>query len=166
MTTRSFDETASFSRPANTTAYADGDGVSDDATTPTAATFKIPDVARTNGMGGEITDIYLHKDDQDTTNADFTVYLFDTLPAVAGFNDNAAIAITDAEFQNCIGFVVFGNADAENVVTGDNWHKSNLNIRYRCAAADNSLYFVVVARAAYTPASGETFTLRFKGRVG
>ena len=164
--TRSWTRTVTFDRPADTTAYADGDGVSDDATTPTAATFKINGVGTHVGMGGVITDVFLHKSDQDQTNADFSVYFFDTAVAVVGFNDNAAIAITDAEFKTGVQFVALtAAADAENVVTGDAYGKSNLDIHYQCASNDTALYVVIVARAAYTPASGETFTLRVKGRV-
>jgi len=166
--TRNWERQVTFDRPANTTQYADGDGVADDATTPTAATFKINGVAPSQGFGGHITDLVLHKSDQDQTGADFSVYFFNEAPAVTGFNDNAAIAITDAEFLTCQNFVALtASADAENVVTGDIYGKSNLDISYQCAPDDENtaLYVVIVARGTYTPASGETFTLTVKGRV-
>ena len=54
--------------------------------------------------------------------------------------------------------------DARSVETADVYCKSNLDLPYECGADTTTivapLYFVVVARAAYTPASGEIFTLR------
>lgn len=147
----------SFTRPANVTAYAAGDAISDDTTTPTALTFTGP--ARLPEYGGAIRAVTVHKSDQDLTNADFDLLLFDTSPAVAGFDDNAALAITDAEFANCVGRVAFtGSSDGVSVVTGDLYVKQNLYIPF-VVGTTNALYGVLVARAAYTPASGEVFTV-------
>jgi len=164
--TRSFTKTITFNRPANTTQYAAGDGVSDNATTPTVATFTLKGMAPSYGMGGVITGVTLHKSDQDLTGADFDVYFFDTAVVATGFEDNAAIAITDAEWKTMVDFVqLTASSDGVSVVTGDAFGKTNLDIHYRCAAESTDLYVVIVARGTYTPASAETFTLRVKGRV-
>lgn len=161
LATRQFTRTVSFTRPADTTQYSAGDAVSDNATTPTAATFVLTGMAGISRGGGKITGVWLHKSDQDLTGADFDVYFFDTQPAAAGWEDNAAIAITDAEWKQCVGFVqLTAAADGVSVVTGDLFGKTNLDIAYQCASGSTSLYPVIVARGTYTPASGETFTLR------
>lgn len=147
---------ATFTRPADTTQYTAGDSVADNATTPTAATFTLLGM----GNSGRITSVTLHKSDQDQTGADFDVYFFDTQPAAAGYEDNAAIAITDAEWKQCIGFVqLTAAADVVSVVTGDLYNKTNLDLPYQ-TLTNNNLYFVIVARGTYTPASAEAITLR------
>lgn len=162
MGTNNYTRIVSFTRPANATQYAAGDAVSDDATTPTAATFTIVGVASGAGTGGKIKSVALHKSDQDQTGADFDIYFFDTQPVATGWEDNAAIAITDAEWKRCFGFVQLTAAvDAVSVVTGDLYNKTNLDLPFQNVTDVNDLYFVIVARGTYTPSSAEIFTLTF-----
>ncbi len=154
--------TVSFTRPSDTTQYGVGDGVSDATTTATAATFVIPNMASIAGGFGRLHSVTLHKSDQDQTGASFNIFFFTAQPAATGYDDNAALAITDAEWQSCVGFVqVTAAADAASVVLGDLYCKSNLDLPYKCAATLRSLYFVVAAAGTYTPASAEVFTLTF-----
>lgn len=163
---RSFTRTVQFTRPSDTTQYTAGDGVSDNTTTATSATFAMTGMAACEGMGGVIRAVTLHKSDQDQTGADFDVYFFDTQPANTGYEDNAAIAITDAEWARCVGFVSFtASTEARSVQNGDIYCKTNLDIAYQCVAGSRSLYVVVVARGTYTPASAEIFTIRVSGVV-
>lgn len=148
---------ATFTRLANATDYSIGDAVSDNATTATAASFQLPGM----GNSGIIKSVTLHKSDQDQTLATFDIFFFDTQPVGTGYEDNVAIAITDAEWARCIGFVrVTAATDWSNVVTGDISCKTNCDLPYQCVAGSTSLYYVIVAQAAYVPASGEIFTLR------
>ncbi len=161
---RPFTRVAQWTRPSDTTQYSAGDSVSDNATTATAATFALHSMGAMSGMGGVIHSVTLHKTDQDATGADFDIYFFSGPVVGSGFEDNAAIAITDAEWQTCIGFVsLTATSNAVSVVTGDLYCKSNLDLPYQCGADTATvvapLYFVVVARGTYTPASGEVFTL-------
>ena len=163
---RRFLRTVTFTRPSNTTQYSVNDAVSDNATTPTAATFVLPSVSPAIGLGGLIKSVYLFKSDQDQTGADFNLYLFDTQPAAAGYEDNALIAITDAEWATCVGFVALvATSDAASVDVGDAYHKTNLDWPFECVAGSTSLYSVLVARGTYTPASAEVFTIRIGGEV-
>lgn len=156
---RPFVRTVAFTRPSDTTQYTAGDAVSDDTTTATAATFTLTSMASVAGMGGVIHSVTLHKTDQDLTGADFDIYFFTTQPGGTTYEDNAAIAITDAVLQTCVGFVsLTASADARSVVTGDLFCKTNLDLPYECVGG-TSLYYVVVARGTYTPASAEVFTL-------
>jgi hypothetical protein len=161
---RSFVRTATFTRLADTTQYTAGDAVSDNATTATAATFTLTAMAAQGGLGGVIKSVTLHKSDQDQTGADFDIYFFDTQPVGTGYEDNVAIAITDAEWAKCVGFVALtATSDARSVGNGDLYNKTNLDLPYECVAS--SLYFVIVARGTYTPADSEVFTLRVGGIV-
>lgn len=153
-----------FTRPADTTQYTAGDAVSDNATTPTAATFMLTGLSTQTDSGGVIRAVTLHKSDQDLTGASFRLYFFDTQPAAAGYEDNAAIAITDAEFKRCIGFVdLVTSTDIISCVTGDIGCKSNLSLSYQYAAGNSPLYVVIVATGTYTPASEEVITLTVHG---
>jgi hypothetical protein len=161
---RPFTRTAAWTRPSDTTQYTAGDGVSDATTTATAATFVLPNMGAMAGMGGVIRSLTLHKSDDDLTGADFDVYFFKAQPVATGWDDNAAIAITDAEWANCLGFVSFvGSTDGRSVQNGNIYCKSNLDLPYECGTDTTTvvapLYFVVVARGTYTPASAEVFTL-------
>lgn len=154
-----------FTRPSNTTQYTAGDAVSDDATTPTAATFALAtDLSTVGGSGGKIRAVTLHSSDQDLVAKSFRIFFFDTQPAAAGWEDNAAIAITDDEFKRCIGFVDLTTAtDIVSCVTGDIGCKSNLDLSYQYVTGVSPIYVVIVATDTYTPASAEVFTLTVHG---
>lgn len=154
----------SFTRPNDSTQYSAGDAVSDATTTATAATFLIPSMGAGSGMGGIIHSVTLHKSDQDQTGADFDIYFFKSQPVATGWDDNAAVAITDTEWQSCVGFVSFtASTDARSVVTGDIYCKSNLDLPYECGTDTTTvvapLYYLIIARGTYTPAAQEVFTL-------
>ncbi len=160
-----FTRTATWTRLGNTTQYTAADAVSDNATAATAATFTLKSMAGA-GMGGLIHSLTLHKSDHDLTGADFDIYFFSVQPAGTGYEDNVAIAITDAEWANCFGFVALvGSTDGRSVENGDIYTKTNLDLPYECAKGDNSIYFVVVARGTYTPADSEIFTLTIGAKV-
>jgi len=157
----SFVEQDSLARPADTTPYADGDAVSDSTTAPTILSW---DLARIVGGGGVIMSAMLHKSAATLTAAAFDLYLFDAEPAAAGFKDNAQLAITDAEWADCIGGVSFASADGRSVVTGAIWDSSVLDKPFVAAPTVKTIYGVLVARDAYTPASGETLTVTLSGK--
>lgn len=148
---------AQWTRPADTTPYTAGDAVSDDATTATAATFTLLGM----GTGGIIQSVTLHKTDPDAVGADFDIYFFTTQPGGTTYEDNAATAITDAVMQTCVGFVTLtASADGRSLSLSDLYCKTNLNLPYECATGTSALYFVVIARGAYTPGNAEVFTLK------
>lgn len=162
---RSWVRRIDFTRPADTTQYSVGDAVSDNATTPTAATFVLTGLSIAPNAGGMIDSVTLYKSDSDLTGASFQVNFFDTQPAAAGYEDNAAIAITDAEWKRCIGFVqLTTGTDSSAVQTGDAFCKSNLNLPYEYVTGTSPLYVVITALGTYTPASGEAITLVVSGR--
>lgn len=155
MFDRPVSRVATFTRPSDTTQYTAGDAVSDNTTSATAANFTLLGM----GSAGVIKSVTLHKTDKDTTGADFDVYFFTTQPDGTTYEDNAAEAITDAVFQTCVGFVsLTASSDGRSMALGDVYCKTNLDLPYLIDSG-SSLYFVVVARGTYTPASAEVFTL-------
>lgn len=162
VTPRTVEAQDSVTRPSDTTAYAAGDAISDNATTATAAGYFALDFKGRPGGGLMLTDFTLHKSDQDQTNADIWVHLFTTAPAFAGFEDNATLAITDAEWKEHKGSVKFDADDWANVGNGDTQTVSK-TIGIVPASDSSTIYGIMSAGAAYTPGSGEIFTLTAKG---
>lgn len=150
-----------FTRPANTTAYASGDVMNDSDSAPTVAS--VLNVARIPGRGGKIHAAYLHSS-QNGTWADIDVFLFSATIAAPG-NDNAAFTPTDAELLTCVGVLKFlaanaviGNAGA--AAAGNSMIPlTGLIQPFVCAANETKLFWVPVARGAYTPVSAEVLTL-------
>lgn len=148
----------SITRPADTTAYAAGDAISDNATTPTSGGYFSFTLSGINGGAFTLIDFTLHKSAQGSTNATFDLLLFTTLPDLAGFEDNAALGITDAEMKECKGVVRFAAADWANVGTGDIQTVTKC-IGVVAGSSTMTIYGILTAQAAYTPGSAEVLTL-------
>ena len=161
---RYWTQEVTITRLANATQYTANDALSDNATAGTILTFNA--VAPQKGEGGIIRSLVVHKTDQDTTAAAFRLHLFHTTVVGTGFEDNVEIAITDAEWQTCVGSIAIPQASWLNVITGNLQTVLDVNLGYQCAAADNKLYGVVVVEDTHTPGSGEVFTFKLSGEVG
>lgn len=148
---------ASFTRPADTTAYASGDLVANSTTAGSVAPMTFT-LGNSTGVGQtRITRVRLNKSGTSVSNASFRLHLFQAAPATFANGDNGTWSTTgSADYLGNIDIAVswaftdgaagFGAAPAG----------SELMIR---TAAGKALYGVLEARGAYTPASGETFTV-------
>lgn len=143
-------------RPADTTAYAANDAMSDSTTTPTTGGFTFTGAAIASGGAGIITDLMVTSSNDPATQLQGELFIFDR--AVTNINDNAAFAVTDAEIQTCVAKIPF---TLEDVGNNGFYHAQNLNIGFVCNGSAN-LRFLVRVKNAYTPASAEvvTFTLK------
>ncbi|WP_119271439.1 hypothetical protein [Taklimakanibacter deserti] len=146
--------TTAFNRPADTTAYAVNDTVSDSTSAPT--TFTISNAAKASGGSGLITDIVVVSNNDPATPLQGEIFIFDS--SVTSPNDNAAFALSDADMAKLVGVVPIALEDVGN---NDVDHIQGLNMGFTCVGSAN-LRFLVRAKNAYTPASGEAFTFRFK----
>lgn len=156
--------TSSLTRPANTTAYTAGDGVSA-VTTNAHLTFNR--VVDSQISTATIQSAICHTSAYVATGPDLDLFLFHTdVTAVA---DNAAFVPTDAEMLTLVGIVDFptgsfvpGNSTAG---AGGNQvcHVTGLDIPVNFVGADSDngrqLFGQLVARNAYVPVSGEVFTV-------
>lgn len=148
----------SITRPADTTAYADGDAVTDSTSTPNDSEFS--GCSRVNDGSGVILSATLIDSVNGTVPTGFDLFLFDTAPTAT--NDNTAFALTDANANDCIGVISFTSA-SDGIDAGANnyiYHKSGLNIPFVCSGGATKLYGLLVVRGAYTPASAEVFQMR------
>lgn len=139
----------SFSRPANTTAYAAGDLVANDATAGNVTPLKF----QVGDKGGLLAGVRLEKSDTGVTNADFSVHLFAVEPTVAN-GDNGAFSVDVAD--------KLADIDLDTMVAGTDDAYALLNagataLPISLALPGTVVYGLIEADGAYTPASSETF---------
>jgi hypothetical protein len=143
-------------RPADTTAYAVNDAMSDSTSAPTAGGFTFTSAARKSGGSGIILDAWVCTSADPATVLQGEIFLFDT--SVTNINDNAAFAISDTEVKTCVGVIPFQMTDIGN---NGGAHVQDLNIMFTCSGSAN-LRFLIRVKNAYTPVSGEVLTTKLK----
>lgn len=148
---------ASFTRPADTTAYASGDLVANSTTagSVTPMTFTI---ARLAAGSVTIRKGRLRKTGTSTTNAGFRLHLYTVSPTVTNGDNGVWLSNQSASYIGAIDFSS-SNALAFSDGAGINGAPligSDINIKL---ASGQNLFGLLEARAAYTPASAEQFTL-------
>jgi hypothetical protein len=151
-------QTLTKTRPADTTAYAAGDVISESTSAGTVWTFPF---ARSLGLGGILQDAALIQSVAQSTKLDADLYLFDTTIA-SNLNDNAAFAPSDAEMKTLLTVISFTGSNAKVGSGNVSIEYLNASRSLQCAAASLSLFGVLVARNAYVPTSGEDITLRLR----
>jgi len=144
---------ASFTRPANTTAYTAKDAVANSASSPAVLTFS--DMAGEEGGAGYLVKARLMTN-QSANAARFRLHLFHTAPTPV--NDNDQQTLLWANRANRVGHVDFDACQTEG--TGSdaaNTSNTTLRLAFVCAAASKVLYGLLEALDAFTPASEQQF---------
>lgn len=152
---------ASFTRPADTTAYAFGDLVANNTTAGSVTPLTIPAITFANDAKGRVTGGKLYKSGTTPTNAIFRIHLFSASPTVNN-GDNGAFSCADKDTylgsldastslvftDGCFGYFIpnFGDYVAITPATGT-----------------DDIFALIEARDAYTPASAEVFTVVLHG---
>jgi len=147
---------ASFTRPADTTAYTIGDQVCNSTSAPTILTFT--EATSFVGGGGVIHAACLITSVDAATGPEFDLLLFDTAATMA--NDNAACAVTDAEMLTFIGVIPFLAADQKSVGANAVTQNRSVGLPFKCTTNSTSIFGMLVARNAYAPANAEAFKVR------
>lgn len=146
---------ASFTRPANTTAYASGQLVANSTTAGSVSPMQFSG-GRLNWGTGQVRRARVTKSGTSLTNAQFRLHLYRASQTAA--NGDGAAWSTDG-VANYIGkldvtmdaaFTDGAFGIATPVEGNDMTFKSN---------STGSIYGLLEARAAYTPSSGEVFTV-------
>lgn len=153
----------SFTRPANTTAYAQGDLVANHAT----AASVVPMSWGINRLGraGIIRGIRLYKSDKTVTNASFQINLFTADPGVPTNGDNGAIVVASAANYLDKVAVDLATGGLAGGTTGVGKRSAVIAIPFEAPSMNNKLYGLLEATAAYTPASEEVFTVTLEIEV-
>jgi hypothetical protein len=144
----------SFTRPADTTAYASGDLVANSTTAGSVVPLNFPNVSNGPGRTVQVRRVRVNKTGTGVSNASFRLHLFNILPTVGG-GDNAAISISTgaAKYLGQVDVTVgqaFGDGAAGQATTEINCHP---------VGGSSNLYGLLEARGAYTPANAEVFTV-------
>lgn len=149
---------ASFTRPANTTAYSSGQLVANSTVAASVVPLVLP-VLLTQGGAFSVRRVKLAKSGTTILSASFRVHLFTTLPTVATTGDAGVFAT-----------VVSGNAGAFgrfdvtlDQALADGSHGQGIPLTGSEATGwllnTTNIWALIEARAGYTPLSAEVLTL-------
>ena len=148
---------ATFTRPADTTAYADGDTLCNSTSAPTIMTFS--GVVRAGGLGAVLQSAMLIKSTVQATELNADLLLFDT--SITMSNDNAAFSPSDSDAEKAVAVIQFrGTTNGSKLAANIVYDAGAISRSVKCAASSTSLYGVLVARSAYVPGNAEVFRVR------
>lgn len=161
VTVHPFRSSASFTRPADTTAYTAQDVVGP-ATTPALLEF--------NGInpqpGPALFEVKTARivTNLSTCTATFRLYLYHT--SVTPIADNSPWTLLDANKAKRLGWIDF--AACSTAGTGSDsasslWGPTDGSFTGITASDNGKVYGVLVATSGFTPASGQTFTVELIG---
>ena len=150
--------TIQFNRPANTTAYAANDAVTNSASAGVPIPFAR--AARYFGGSGYVTSVTLTSDTANAANATFDLILYSDSAGIATPADNAAFPLDSTNASKRIGIVTLSLQTYGTGSTAAIGTATNLNIPFQCASYSNHIYGILVAKAAYQPKHTGRFTIR------
>jgi hypothetical protein len=146
--------TSAFTRPADTTAYANGDLVANSTTAGSVVPLTFANAVRDVAGVSRIERIRLRKSGTSITNASFRVHLFSASPTVTN-GDNGAFLTPVSDYIGA--FDVIMDRAFSNGAAGAGVPISGGAATFTIPAG-TSLFALIEARAAYTPVSAEVFT--------
>lgn len=146
---------STVTRPADTTAYASGDLVANSTTAGSVTPISFASVVLAEGGCVRVERARLFKTGTSTTNASFRLHLFNATPSTIANGDNAAFLTARAGYVGALDVTIDrafsdGSHGAGISLTGS---PMTLTI-----PSGTTLYGLLEARGAYTPASAEVIT--------
>lgn len=151
---------ANFTRPSDTNVYASGDLVAN-STTAASVTPLSWTIGRVAAGSFSIRKARLKKSGTSTTNAAFRLHLYTSSPSTITNGDNGAWSTSHSGYVGSIDFSS-SNALAFTDAAGTNGTPvvgTDINIKL---ASGQTLYGLLEASAAYTPANAEVFTIELE----
>lgn len=151
-----FNPSANFTRPADTTAYASGDLVANSTTagSVTPLTFTL---GNSFGAGQfRLTRARIIKSGTTATNATFRLHLYEASPVPTNGDNGAWLTTKAANYLGNIDMAAMFAFSDGCASFGAAAAGSELMLKLSAGA---TVYGLLEARAAYTPASGEVFTV-------
>lgn len=147
-----------ITRPANTTQYTAGDIIANSATAASVTPFTFADVCRESQVT-RIERIRILKSGTSVTNANFRVHFYSGDPGVPSNGDNGAFLTSVAKWIGSAD-VTCDRAGTDGAIgTGLSLTNTPMTVK---VGTNHILYALLEARGAYTPASGETFTIKIE----
>ena len=164
----SINPSATFTRPADTTAYASGDLMANSTTASSVAALAFT-AARVEAGSFVIRRVRMHKDNANLALATFRLHLFKTDPTATDptGGDNAALELNSLAAGSYIGYVTFdftmaavADIQASDIeLPGVPAVGTEFTVKL---ASGQIVYGLLEARAAYVPASAEVFTFELE----
>ena len=150
-----------ITRPADTTAYASGDLVANSTTAGSVTPFSWSNAVKFPGGPIRIERVRLVKSGTSITSALFRVHLYNQTPASITNGDNGAWLTSIAGYIGAFDITV--DRAFTNGADGAGLTLTSTPMTAKVASGSTTLYALIEARGAYTPASAETFTLLIEG---
>jgi hypothetical protein len=156
---------ASFTRPADTTAYADGDLVANNTTAGSVAAMEFTNFIDPNQRSGCIRRARIHKSGTGVTNSSFRLHLFTASPGVGGGDNAAFVPSVVTGWLGSIAVTVDEAGTAGSVGVGVPVTGSEINFTLTQPQTNVTLYGLLEAKGAYTPGNAEVFTVTLEAYV-
>jgi hypothetical protein len=143
-----------FNRPADTTAYAANDSVSDSTSAPT--TLEFPNIVRENGGSGYLVRAVLVTN-QPTNVSQFRLHLYTAAPTAG--NDNAPFTLAFAQRASGLGFIDFDAMQTEGAGSDMAVAAWRQPLAILAAGGTRSIFAKLETKLGFTPANGQTFRI-------
>lgn len=152
---------ANFTRPNDTTPYTSGDLVANNTTGGSVTPLSWGTAGRVSALGGSVMRARLKKSGTTVTNAAFRLHLYKSSPTCTN-GDNGAWLTTQSDYLGSIDLDMSGAngrvfSDAAEVVAAPT-HGTEIGF----VPAATTIYGLLAATAAYTPAAEEVFTVELE----
>lgn len=147
--------TASYTRPADTTAYAANEALSDSTSAPTYLTFG----SVTGAAGpktGWLVGARCYSSANQSTLPQLRLFLYKSVPTAV--NDNAALTMTDAQLLTCVATLTFNSFVGGDDTAGAGGNAFCTASIPEPVAVSAPLFGLVKVLNAYTPVSAEVVT--------
>lgn len=151
--------TASFTRPADTTAYAANDIVANSTTAGSVTPMSFA-AARANDETGHVTRAVFHKSSNVATNGTFRLHLFNNAQAVANGDNGAFTPAALTGYLGCLEGSIMQSGSAGSVAILTPVYGSA--IPFAPASGTQNIFGLIEVRAAYVPVSAEVFTIKLE----
>lgn len=145
-----------IARPADTTPYAVGDLVANSTTAGSVTAFSFANASRESQVL-RIERVRLRKSGASITNASFRVHFYNAAPGTPTNGDNGAFLTSIASWIGSADVTVDRAGSDGAIGAGLPLTGTALTAK---VGSNRTLYALLEARGAYTPANAETFTLK------
>lgn len=161
-----------ITRPADTTAYAANDLVGANTSVSDTNVIEIEDAVAAAGQALRVERVRLAKSTNTTTNAQFRLHFFESRPTL-GVGDNGALGALTALAVDALRYYA-GYVDVTINRAGDATGDGSVGVAVPAVGtgltvapvSGTSIFVVIQALAAYTPASAEKFWPTIEGIRG
>lgn len=162
MSLNIFNNSASFTRPADTNVYAAGDLVANSVTAGSVVPMAVPVGGQAGFINMRLTRVRLLKSGTTATNANFTVHFYSSPTITCANGDNGVFSTNQA--ANWLGSINVTSMQAftdgcNGVGSFASGSEAFLKVSNATGPSQQNVYCLLQAQAAYTPASAEVFTL-------